>query len=278
MAMVRPLFFLSMAFFALVEVRAAPTRYDQRQEGVYNIRADLENFLLVVTLPSSKEFNTFASTALEGLQQELLQLARSSSFKDQESIKFGEQIHEEPYTVQVIQINENPANKESSVRKTEEGDAGTSNISDQQSTSVNEGQTEETRSVERIAKNLKNFDFPKSREVPAILGYFVDARKLLGSKMGNAGQARNVVGNVWNPDVESGRPGTSLKKQLPRRGEENVALPSSNVDKNDVSLTFPEEKQQELRLLGDGVENCGPGRRRDASGLCQFDESAGSLL
>lgn len=261
------LFLLGTAFFASIEIRAAPTKYDQRQDGEFNLHAKLENFLFVVAFPSNSEhIHDLALGALEEV------ISRS---KDQGLIKSGEAAHqEEPYSVQILQINENHQNKEGSVRKAEEGDAGTLNVSDQQSTAV--GQTEK---AERIARNMKNFEFPKSREVPTIPGYFFNTRKTQAPKTGNSGRARNVVGNVGNVenlDVELESSGTSLKKQLPQKEEENVALPSSNADKNDVS-PIAEEKQQELRLLGDSIENCGPGRRRDASGVCQFDGS-GSLL
>lgn len=255
MTTVRMLFFFGTAFFAFAKVRAAPTRYDQRQDGDFNLHAKLENFLFVVVIPNEQQhLSDLALGALEAV------ISRS---KEQELIKSGEVVRqEEPYSVEILHINEN--RPEISGRKAEGGDvAGTLNVSDQRPAPIGDGQTE------RIAKNVKNFEFPKSREVPTNSGYFANTRKTLKSKTNN-GRARNI----WNVDAEPGRPGTSLKKQLSRKGEEDVALLSSNADKNDVS-PFSEEKQQELRLLGDGIENCGPGRRRDTSGICQSD---GSLL
>lgn len=264
------LFFLSTAFFAFAEVRAAPTRYDQRQDGDFNLHGQLDNFLFVAVFPS-KNTPLLSEITWDDVEHGISTILSRS--KEQGLIKSGEEVHQdEPHTVEIVQINENRPGKESSVRKAE-GDAETSNVSDQQPTSIGDGQAEK---AERVARNVKNFEFPKSREVPTIPGYFVDVRKMFRPKTGDSGRARNVVGNVWHLDVEPVRPGTSLKKQLPRRGGEDVA-PSSNADKNDVP-SFAEEKQQELRLLGDGIENCGPGRRRDASGVCQFDGSAGSLL
>ncbi|XP_011159424.1 uncharacterized protein LOC105195623 [Solenopsis invicta] len=254
--MVRTLFFLGTAFFAFAKIHAAPTRYDQRQDGDFNLHTKFENILFVVVFPSNAEKITNAAwNALDSV------ISRS---KDQGLIKADE----EPFSVEIINVNH--PNKESSVRKAEGGELETSNVSDQQPTSVED-------KADRIARNVKNFDFPKSREVPTVPGYFVNVRKTPALKMGNGGRARNVVGNVWNPDDEPGQLETSLKKQLPQR-EENVASQSSeSVDKNDVSLVA-EEKQQELRLLGDSIENCGPGRHRDASGICQSDGSTASLL
>lgn len=270
MAVTRMLFFLGTVFFVFTEIRTAPTKYDQRQDGDFNLYGQIDNLLLVAIIPSRNNYQLLNNIA-EGFESGLHQMVSQS--KEQGLIGSSEEVHQgESPSVEIVQINENP-DKESSVQKAE-GDTGTSNVSDQQPTSIGDGQTEK---AERVARNVKNFEFPKSREVPAIPGYFVDVRKTLRPKAGDE-RARNVVGNVWHLDVvEPGRPGTSLKKQLPRRGEEGVALSSLNADKNDVP-SFAEEKQQELRLLGDSIENCGPGRRRDPSGVCQFDESAGSLL
>lgn len=281
--MVRTLFFLGTALLALAKVGAAPPKryYDQRQNGNFNADVKLENLLFVAVFPLIPINSGLIEPALSAIEHLDLSLFRS---KGQDSIKGEETVHQDDspaYAVEVVQINENRPDKESSVRKAE-GDAETSSVSEQRPTPVGDGQTPEKEEAGRAARNVKNFDFPKSREVPSVPGYFVNVRKTSGRpKTGDGGRARNVVGNVWNPDDEPGRPGTSLKKQLPRRGEGDVAPPASNADKNDVSPALAEEEeekqQQELSLLGDGVENCGPGRRRDASGVCESDGSADSL-
>ncbi|XP_070167817.1 uncharacterized protein [Polyergus mexicanus] len=277
MAVIQMLFFLGTAFFTLVKVDTAPTKYDQRQEGDFNLHAQLENLLFVVAIPSNNDLlNDLALQALE-LKQQLV--SRSSSSKEQELIRSDKENRGmEPWKegiVEIIQINENHSNKGSTVQKTDGKNKETTNVSNQQtifSVSNEQQQDKIIETDDRIAKNVKAFDFPKSREEPAIIGYFVDARKILGSKIEDDGRARNVVENVWNSDIESGRPGTTLKKQLLRR-EENVALPPSNADKNDVASLSEDKQQNELTLIGGGIENCGPGRHRDVSGICQFDES-----
>ncbi|KYN29258.1 PREDICTED: uncharacterized protein LOC108766230 [Trachymyrmex cornetzi] len=267
MAIVQMLFFLGTAFFAFAKVGAAPAKYDQRQDGEINGHGTIKNLLFVVLFPGSS--GSTSANDISDLAWHAIQAAVNARSKGQGAIKSSDEVHqEEPYSAE-IQINENYLDKENSVRKVE-GDTKTLNILDQQLALVGDGQTEK---IDRIARNVKNFDFPKSREVPTLPGYFMNARKTSRPKTGGNGRARSMVGNVvWNPDDEPGKP--SLKKQL--SGEEDVALSSSNAEKNDVS-PLAEEKQQELRLLGDGVENCGPGRHRDAFGVCQFDESADSL-
>jgi len=252
------LIFLGTAFLTLAGIGAAPAKYDQRQEGEFNVHAKFENLLFVVSFPYSNEDVYTALQTVAELAPELK--SRSNSPKDQESIKSDEEIRsEEPYSVEIVRIDENPSSGGSSARRAEGENAVKVSIG-------NKG-VEKARS----AKNMKAFQFPKSREVPTIVGYLLDPRKMHGYKTEDGGRARNVLGIIWSPDVELTKPGTSLKKQLlQKEKEEDVA---SNADRNDVA-SLSEEKQ-ELTLLGDGIENCGPERRRDASGICQFDESAG---
>ncbi|XP_029174257.1 uncharacterized protein LOC114942932 [Nylanderia fulva] len=269
----RMLLFFGTTFFALLKVNAAPARYNQRQQGEFNLQAKLENILFVVAIPSNN--GALADLALQALE---LKHLVSSPKEEEESIKsedLNEETHGvEPYSVEIIQINENHSNKGSLVHDTGKSKE-MANISNTQTTFSINHKHELQEGFDRTAKNVKAFEFPKSREEPAIMAYFVDARKILESKIEDDGRARNVVENVWNLDAESG---TSLKKQLLLRRKEDVTLPSSNTDKNDVASLSEDKQQNELRLLGDGIENCGPGRHRDASGICQFDESASALL
>ncbi|XP_012541172.1 uncharacterized protein LOC105839421 [Monomorium pharaonis] len=268
MTTMRTLFFLGVAFTAFAEIRAVPARYDQRQTGDFNLAAKLENLLFVVVFPSNTDkFGDLASTALEAAA--LLGRSKEGSIKSDEAVR-----QEEPYSVEIISVNH--LDKENSVRKVE-GNVETSNVSDQRSTFVENKKAEK---AERIARNVKNFDFPKSREaLPIVPGYFVNVRKTSGPKTGNDGRAWTVVENAWYPDDEAEQLGMPLRKQLPQERKKNIAsLPSSSADKNDVSPSFAEEKHDELILLGGGIENCGPGGRRDASGICQFDGSTTSAV
>lgn len=255
------LFFGLVMIWMFAEVSAVPTRYDQRQEGNSNLHAKLENFLFVIAIPSNNEF--FSDLALQALELKQHLNSRSSSPKEQESIISG--VERFDLSSELVSTSEE---NESSVRK-----AGEENIS------LSNKQVEKSESAERIPKNTKGFEFPKSRQVPSILGYLMDARNR--SKTENSGRFRNVLGNVWNSELTTlgtvEMPGTLLKEQLLQKEEDDVALPSTDADKNDVT-SFSEKKRQELTLLGDGIENCGPGRHRDASGICQSDESADSPL
>lgn len=272
--MIRTLVSLGAAFLMLVKVAGAPTRYDQRQEGDFNLHAQLENFLFVVAIPRNNELLT--DVALQALEFKQQLSSRSASSKDQEPIKSVEEIQDEkPYTLEVVRISESHPDNENSTRKDEDAASKVSNL--QLTLIKNTRNSGEAEEVGRVAKNVKNFDFPKSREVPAILGYLIDTRRVpTESKTENGGRARNVLENARNPDVDPGKPGASSKKQLFQKEEEDSS-PLPSVHDNGKG-PIAEGKQQELILLGDAIENCGPGRRRDAAGICQFDESAGSLL
>ncbi|XP_011143040.1 uncharacterized protein LOC105185334 [Harpegnathos saltator] len=285
MAMVRVLFFLSATFLTfLAGISAAPRRYDQRQQGEFNVHAQLENLLFVVAVPGNNDFlSELALQALE-LKHHLGSPGRvipPSSSKAHESEDTFEESNdelrgEEVYitsTSTTVQANEDRPAKKESLHDAKEKNAEPSDASSQQqqATTGEETREEKAEGAIRTAKSTKGFELIKSQQMPVILGYLVDIRTL-GSKMEGGGRARNVIGNVWNPDVEPGRPGTLMKKQLSRRGlDEEDAAPLATSNKNDTTLAG--EKQQELRLLGDGVENCGPGRRRDATGVCGFDKS-----
>lgn len=286
METVRVLFFLGVTFLALGGTNAAPRRYDQRQEGEFNVHAQLENFLFVVAIPSNND--VLSELALQAL--ELKQHLGSSGgiipplpSKDHElDATFSESNDEEIYitTTDAVQISEDRSDKKDPPQNTGEENTEVSSTSSQQQQATTASTDEKMRrekaeNVVRTAKSAKNFKPTKSREMPMILGYLVDPRTL-GFEMEEGGRARNVIRNIWNSE-ESDRPDTSMKKQLFRRGlgEQDITL-SPNTNENNAM--FVGEKQQELRLLGDGIENCGPGRRRDASGLCEFDESDDSFV
>lgn len=273
-------FFFGAAFLTLARVNGAPAKYDQRQEGDFNLHAQLENFLFVVVIPSSSSNNDlFSDLALQALELKQQLSSRSSSPKQQESIKPAEEVRDEkPYSLEVVRISEDHPDKGSSGNSTQKDEEASNILNLQSASAIDNAQNDGARDVERAAKSVKAFELPKKREMPTILGYFVDTKSVLAeSKTEDSGRIRNVLENVWNPDVDAAKPGTSLKKQLFQKREEDIAPSSLNVYKNDMGL-IAEKKQQELRLLGDAIENCGPGRRRDAAGICQFDESADSLL
>jgi hypothetical protein len=60
-------------------------------------------------------------------------------------------------------------------------------------------------------------------------------------------------------------------EKLQQIEDEDVKLISK--DSRSLETTLEPKKSTESKLLGGGIENCGPGRFRDRFGICQFDGS-----
>lgn len=266
------LLFLGTAFFTLVKVGTAPAKYDQRQEGDFNLHAQLDNLLFVVAIPSNNDL--VSDLALQALDLKQHLVSRSSSSKEQASIESDEETRNaKPYTLGIIQVNENQVNKGNLTQDIKgHNNISTTIMNNQAFLSIIKDK-EELKEYERSAKNVKAFEFPKSREEPAVVGY-LDTKKMLGSKIEDDERVRDVIENVRNPVIKSGKPGMTLKKQLFKK-EEDIALPSSNTDKNDVTSLSEDKQQGELILLGDEYrKNCGPDGHRDASGICHYQPAS----
>lgn len=285
MASCQVLFFLGMILFVMLEANAAPiSYYDQRQDGQYNVHAKLDNFLFLIAVPSNKNLLTeFASQALE-LKQRLA--SRSSDLSEEHELDATSSItyksddenrSKEPYSLEIIRIKENHPDKgkERSAEEEEE-DTETLKITDQPIAIVITD--EQSQNIDKRGKSLRNLQYVKSQEIPTVLGYLVDMRKMVESN----DRARNVIGNIWNLDLDARKSGTFSKGQLflqqnTKRGEIEEHIASSlNTEKNDVASSS--SSAEETTLLDDGSENCGPEGYRDTSGVCQFGKSASSLL
>ncbi|XP_014478300.1 PREDICTED: uncharacterized protein LOC106746315 [Dinoponera quadriceps] len=270
---IRALLFFGAILLTLGEISAAPRRYDQRQEGDFNVHAQLENLLFVVAIPSSND--VLSELALQALELKH-QLGSSTGIvpppKDPESDVGTLTAFSEPDDDQVradeVYITSTEGARRSEDRPENADEKASGSEHQQEVTSTAKSSGEEGRPIGREAKSAKGFDSAKSQGDPVIPGHLGNAKETLGSKTEDSDRARNVVGS---PDVEPGRPGASMKKQLFRRGlGEDVAPPAT-------TFVVGAAEQQEMKLLGDGIENCGPGRRRDPAGVCGFDaEHAGS--
>lgn len=276
--MTRALLLLSAVLLALAVSHAAPARYNQRQDGVFNVHAKLENLLFVFAVPGN--------TGLLGeLAQQLASRSNaspsSSLSEDHASDSTSTTVHKpgeetvnetEGYSSKITRLDGDNSNRESSLHVTEADANGaeTAGSSDLRSppASIGEGvQGEKADDVARMPKVARGFESSNSLEKSATPRHLddVDMRKSHGPKTSRQ-----------KPIAPSRKP-PLLREDTDNAATDNVAPSSSSADKNAVAM-LPDEKQQELRLLGDGIENCGPGRRRDAAGVCQFDESAASLL
>lgn len=60
---------------------------------------------------------------------------------------------------------------------------------------------------------------------------------------------------------------------LPDNEEFEKLLKETRTLESEKSTKKIFERNTESKLLGDGIENCGPGRHRDSFGICQIDSS-----
>lgn len=257
---------------------AAPATYDQRQDGDFNVDAKFENFLVVVaTSGSSGLFKNLATQALE-LNELISQRSKQQTAdKPSETMVYETEDADggrEPYHVEIVHIEK-------------EGDsAAQSKHTDKTSDAKNTEKTElETSSMD--SKNSEpglqevSIDGKKTVKRARSLWNTEEHRGLVDSSIKGNKRSTNVrssqVKNLDHSDdlpvkeeevLKAARPGISLKKQLSKKEEEDI--PSISEERNELGNKLAE---QELVLLGGGIENCGPGRYRDKLGVCQNDNN-----
>lgn len=270
MATVRSLFLLVVA--TLVAARSAPAKYDQRQEGDFNVQAHLKNFLFLIVYGGNGNgddhgslLGDLALQALELKQQLSSRSSTSSSGSRGAESSAGDKPArgEEPYSVEIIRIDEKDPSRDAQAATDVVVSIGES------------GKGEEV--ANRTGKSARGFfEFAKNGvPSPLFLGYLANGgRAHAAPDTEDGGRVRSV----WNYGVDYGRAGASLKKQLLRGENAEAVAPTSKASVVDNAASV-QEKRQEPKPLANGIESCGPGRRRDASGICRpFDGSTGSLL
>ncbi|XP_043582161.1 uncharacterized protein LOC122567555 [Bombus pyrosoma] len=260
------------------QIYAAPATYDQRQDGDFNVDAKFENFLVVVaTSGSSGLFKNLATQALE-LNELISQRSKQQNAeKPSETMVYETEDADggrEPYHVEIVHIEK-------------EGDStAQSKHTDKSSDAKNTEKIElETSSMD--SKNSEpglqevSIDGKKTVKRTRSLWNTEEHRGLVDSSIKENKRSTNVrssqVKNLDHSDdlpvkeeevLKAARPGISLKKQLSKKEEEDILLISE--ERNELGNKLAE---QELVLLGGGIENCGPGRYRDKLGVCQNDSN-----
>lgn len=260
------------------QTNAAPATYDQRQDGDFNVDAKFENFLVVVaTSGSSGLFKNLATQALE-LNELISQRSKQQAAeKPSETMVYETEDADggrEPYHVEIVHIEK-------------EGDSTAQ--------SKHTDKTSDAKNTEKIELETSSMDSKNSE--PGLQEVSIDGKKtvkrtrslwnteehrgLVDSSIKGNKRSTNVrssqVKNLDHSDdlpvkeeevLKAARPGISLKKQLSKKEEEDI--PSISEERNELGNKLAE---QELVLLGGGIENCGPGRYRDKLGVCQNDNN-----
>lgn len=213
---------------------AVPTRYDQRQDGKTNIDAKLENFLLLIAIPSDLNLlNSLPSIDLVSLKNEAKSSEVSLSTETPVVYETEAESHgRAPYHVDIIHI--------------EKDQTGVKNADE-------ESKTE---------KQAKSFWRREGRKIEGL-----EKEK---EKMSNEMEVFDEFKDSYEKNgFKRKKSGTILKEILIKKGSQEISsLPSERNVEDEIG-----DKPQELKLLGGGIENCGPGRYRDKAGICQIDKN-----
>ncbi|XP_057322253.1 uncharacterized protein LOC130665729 [Microplitis mediator] len=102
---------------------------------------------------------------------------------------------------------------------------------------------------------------------PSVLEQLLEFKK---SKLGNeikGSDDKNTDMVLLEEDFKLGRDIHDTTEQEDKNKDKEIKNVDSNNDTEQVT------DYAESKLLGDGIENCGPGRFRDRFGICQFVSS-----
>ncbi|XP_076283739.1 uncharacterized protein LOC143210612 [Lasioglossum baleicum] len=249
-----------------ISIAGTPVNYDQRQTGEVNVDAKLDNFLILVS-PSSNE-GLWNSLLTSEVALGLLASRRSAikqepgSQKPTETTVYETEDKEEgkePYHVEIVRIEKDgdtvARSKQPEILNAEVTEVKIAGKIGEATKILQE--TPEV-SIDKITSE-KGSRNQKSRKL------IERSRKVrVGSTVEDLAQADDLA--TKEEASKAARPGISLKKQLSKKEEEELSALSE--ERNELG-----NKRDELVLLGDGVENCGPGRYRDKSGTCQEDKN-----
>ena len=251
--------------------------YDQRQEGKYNIRADLENFMIVV-VPSSPSaglslLDLLTRSNLRQKQQQQLQqkskyhkkyvrpgaIAAAASTTDEEEKQQQKSTEEQqyiegrtPYHVDISSLEpKTPIN------------LGTGSASSRTMRLITESQPIETLRLQTVPQGnsplYPTFSYSDDFSNNNVI-LFRNKKSLTDDSSYQSEVNRNSVASSETnesdyTDVSSSF--DSLEMAEPYGAAATIVDDGAN---NGWKLT----------LLGGGVEDCGPDRRRDSYGICQF--------
>ncbi|XP_078034556.1 uncharacterized protein LOC144468743 [Augochlora pura] len=260
------LLLLSGILLVGTEAAPAPASYDQRQTGEVNVDAKLDNFVILVSNSLNKSW--LDKLANEGLAQ-LTSLSSRRNVVKQDPEKLSDvTVYEteekgegrEPYHVEIVRIQKDDVAAVGS----KQPETLNSEISEAEVTGKLKESTKPSKNSPEISINGKASENGSRNQ---------KSRKLIDGSRSKKVHVGLTVDDLTQADdlttkeevAKAARPGMSLKKQLSKKEEEELSALSE--ERNELN-----NKRDELVLLGDGVENCGPGRYRDKSGTCQEDK------
>lgn len=238
-------FLLVLSFFVLAS--SAPTTYDQRQEGGANVRADLQNILIVAVIPKMpEEGSSLLLNALAGLRRKNLkgadrrnQIVESEPLDDQEGTDKGIEAFVEPKTPYQVDISEAKSNLAKLYP------------AEDQSPDV---YLPQSKSAFSPVLKISPDESPVPNVVPVKDNKYINdlARDSRVIEVVEIGDNLTVIDDK---DIE--------KVDVPEAAEPLPEFTGKNISSKN--------QDSGLLLLG-AMEQCGPDRYRDEEGVCKFIE------
>ena len=228
--------------------------FDQRQEGGSNVRVDLENFVIVI-MSSPQKPSSPASSLLDLLSRSALKKAQSTK-------KVTDEDKLQPASPEVVVLDiGTPEHSQTQGRQTEEFIEGRTPYRVDISARENYNPTSRvsfTPTSNRVvfpSSSSGNYDGRVSKSLRDHPDE-VDTNFALITNFGDGGNIAND--NVVNEEQEF--------IDLPF---DRLNYPHTDVDMMKLQLQGDNGDDWELKLIG-ANEECGPERRRNSYGICQF--------
>ncbi|KAF5273877.1 hypothetical protein FQA39_LY00992 [Lamprigera yunnana] len=281
-----------VSLFVITQSLPAPAKfkYDQRQDGKWNVRADLENFLIfIIPTPNSGSSGSTVNTSLLDFFSKTIPIPykrnrHQSKFGDSDEKVNKEQFIESktaPYHVDISRSISHLAKLHPEV-KIPEGVI----IAQSPSVVLSKNQEEAVRSSRAIVikvpygnqnvltYNKKELSDKGDGEKPNLT---IDYTQL--SPELKAEYAKVLADAIKDGLVQYFRKVAAVLRQENEDAEEDEPVKVENVEKKKLEkpkkkkgeLESPKEdegKKSKLLLLGATMEQCGPGLTRDANGIC----------
>ncbi|XP_043273081.1 uncharacterized protein [Venturia canescens] len=215
--------------------RRAPTTYDQRQDGKFNLHTKFEDTFIVIGIPSS-----LSSSSAGGELSNLLQnglLSQALEFKHS--------------------VTEEGGNEGSNKENVENTEPVGRELTDQ----PDEHYNNKVKVIAIVRKNIP-LDFETSEQLSE------------PASAEDEKTSKDTPVKLQTQNAELNEATLKITTRSVAEKSEKNPLPENSNTSNSDDLNCVGRK--ELRLIGDGIENCGPERYRDDEGVCQSCPTASS--
>lgn len=219
------------------------TKYDQRQEGEWNVRADLENFVILI-IPTSHAPG--AATGTGGGLGLLDLLTKANPFRSH--LKRKKHV-KKPQQEQNVEEDETALDTEQFL----ESKTAPYHVD-----------------ITRSRNNLAKLHPQKEKSAAELLVARSPSIALVKTHDNKEKRAKDHAVRLSKAFIITAPEDLEfLKSNNKREIKEHVVVPKKSSQDKDVEK--PENVDgEDLKLLGSGDEQCGPGLKRDSQGICRI--------